>query len=308
MILTLTMNPAIDVELTTDRIIYDDRTYIESESFQPGGKGVNQAITLHGYGAQVEAIAPCGGPMGERFAALIRAKGVPATLVPVDGDLRRNLAITDQNGLTLKLDQRGPAFSAEEVERVEAAVLRRLPEASWLTLMGSSPPGAPADLYARLVARACEAGVHTLLDASGDSVRAAMAARPTIVKPNRPEAERLLGRGLLSEYDFLKAADQLRVMGPENVVLSLGAQGAVAVTTEGQWRATTQPVSGGSPIGAGDVLGATMIFALQQGESYLDAFRLGVAAGMVAASRPGLGSGSLADVRAVLDDVKIREF
>jgi len=308
MILTLTLNPAIDVELTTDRIIYDDRSYIESESFQPGGKGVNQAITLQGYGAEVEAIAPCGGPMGERFANLIRAKGVNATLIPVAGDLRRNLAITDQNGLTLKLDQRGPTFTAEEVSRIEEAVLRRLPQASWLTLMGSAPNGVPTDFYARLVSRASELGVCTLLDSSGDPVRAAMAAHPTITKPNRPEAERLLGRGLLSEFDFLKAAEELHAMGPENLILSLGAQGAVAVTTEGRWRATTEPVSGGSPIGAGDVLGATTIFALDQGDSFQDAFRLGVAAGMVAASRPGLGSGSLEDVRAVLGDVKIREF
>ncbi len=307
MILTLTLNPAIDVELTTDRIIYDDRSYIRSESFQPGGKGVNQAITLQGYGANVEAVAPCGGPMGERFANLIRTKGVDVTLIPVAGDLRRNLAITDTNGLTLKLDQRGPEFTAEEVARIEAAVVGRLAEASWLTLMGSIPPGVPGEIYARLIARARDLGVRTLLDSSGEPVRGALAAKPTIAKPNRPEAERLLGRGLLSEFDFLKAAGELHAMGPENVILSLGAQGAIAVSGEGRWRATTQPVSGGSPIGAGDVLGATVIFALEQGEPFVDAFRLGVAAGMVAASRPGLGSGSLEDVRAVLGDVTIRE-
>ena len=81
MILTLTLNPAIDVEITTDRIIYDDRTYIRSELFQPGGKGVNQAITLQGYGAEVEAVAPCGGAMGERFASLHRLH--PQSDVPV---------------------------------------------------------------------------------------------------------------------------------------------------------------------------------------------------------------------------------
>lgn len=308
MILTLTLNPAVDVSLTTDRIAYDDRTYIDGESFEPGGKGINQAITLHGYGAEVHAVAPFGGAMGERFANLLRARGVEATLIPVRGETRRNLAISDATGLTLKLDQRGPELTSAEIEKVREAVCNRLKSADWLTLMGAAPAGVPDDFYPRLIRSAQKAGVQTLVDTSGDALRPALEAGPTLAKPNRPEAERLLDRSLLTERDFVQAAHEIRGLGPLNVILSLGGQGAVAATSEGVFRATTHPAEGGSPIGAGDVLGATTIWALLDGQPFPDAFRFGVAAATVAAGRPGLGSGSLDDVRATAPEVDVRRI
>lgn len=308
MILTVTLNPAVDVSLTTDRIIYDDRSYITSESFEPGGKGINQAVTLHGYGADVHAIAPYGGAMGERFARLLREKGVSATLVPMQGETRRNLAISDGSGLTLKLDQRGPSLRDSELEAVRAAVCERLPSASWLTLMGSLPAGVPDDFYGRLIRSAQRAGVKTLLDTSGEALRPSLEAGPTVAKPNRPEAERLLERNLLTESDYVRAVKEIRAMGPKCVLLSLGGQGAVAATEEALFRASTEPAEGGSPIGAGDVLGATTIWALQQGDAFPDAFRFGVAAATAAAGRPGLGAGSLDEVRAMLPKVEVRRI
>ena len=111
MILTLTLNPAVDVSLSTDRIIYDDRVFINDESFQPGGKGVNIARVLAGYGADVEAIAPFGGEMGERFAKLLAESRIPVTLIPVEGETRRNVAVTDREG---PHDQARPTRRAAE--------------------------------------------------------------------------------------------------------------------------------------------------------------------------------------------------
>ncbi len=308
MILTLTLNPAVDVSLAADRIIYDDRVYINSESFQPGGKGVNIARVLAAYGADVEAIAPFGGEMGERFAKLLAESQIPVTLIPVEGETRRNVAITDREGLTIKLDQKGSPLESDELERIEQRLVKKLSGATWLTLTGSLPPGVPTNYYARLIRIAREHSVKTLLDTTGEALPLALEAGPDLAKPNRPEAERLLGRSLLTESHSAEAAEEIRKMGAAHVILSLGSQGAVAAWDGGRLRAVPRTPKTGSPIGAGDVLGATCIWALDKGEPFPTAFRWAVAAGTVAASLPGLGCGTIEDVEAALEEIEIREL
>ena len=308
MILTLTLNPAVDVSLTTDRIIYDDRTYINSESYQAGGKGINAARAMLDFGwTDVLAIAPYGGVMGERFAQLVRDAGLPVTLVPVQGETRRNVAVVAEEGLTLKLDQRGNPLSAKELDRIEGVLLEKLPGTGWLSLNGSLPPGVPEDYYAKLIRLARDHGVKTLVDTSGPALAPALAAGPNLAKPNRPEAERLLERGLLSERAALAAAREILARGPERLILSLGGQGAIAVWDKGALRATPPEIETGSPIGAGDVLGAVTLAALERGDSFGDAFVWGVAAATVAASLPGLGTGPMEEVARMRDRIDVRE-
>jgi len=309
MILTLTLNPAVDVSLHTDRIIYDDRSYINSETFQAGGKGINAARALWDFGlTDVDAITPYGGVMGERFAQLVREDGLPVTLIPVEGETRRNVAVIDDEGLTLKLDQRGNPLSAKELERIEVALVEKLPSASWLTLNGSLPPGTPEDYYARLIALAKQHGVKTLVDTSGPALAPSLAAGPTLAKPNRPEAERLLGRSLLSERASLSGAQEILARGPERVILSLGGHGAMAVWDDKRIHAIPPEIESGSPIGAGDVLGAVTVGALQRGDSFQDAFLWGVAAATVAASLPGLGTGAMDQVEQMRERIEVLEL
>jgi 1-phosphofructokinase family hexose kinase len=309
MILTLTLNPAVDVSLRTDRIIYDDRSYINSETYQAGGKGINVARALLDFGLTgVKAIAPYGGVMGERFAQMVREGGLPVTLIPVQGETRRNVAVVDDEGLTLKLDQRGNPLSGKELQKIEAALLEMLPGASWLTLNGSLPPGVPEDCYAKLIGLARRHGVKTLLDTSGPALAPALAAGPTLAKPNRPEAERLLGRGLLSERASLAAAEEILARGPEHVILSLGGHGAIAAWSGGRMQAIPPDVQTGSPIGAGDVLGAIAVGALDRGDSFQDAFVWGVAAATVAASLPGLGTGPMEEVEKMRERIEVLDL
>jgi 1-phosphofructokinase family hexose kinase len=308
MILTVTLNPAVDVSLTTDHFVYDDRTYITSETFQPGGKGVNAARVLAAYGADVEAVAPYGGEMGDRFVTLVAEAGLPVALVEITGRTRRNLAISDSQGLTLKLDQPGDPLSDADFKKIQQVVCEKLTRAAWLTLNGSLAPGVPADYYARMVRVARERGVSTMVDTSGEPLDKALAAKPSLAKPNRPEAERLLDRSLLTERDFAEAAEEIRALGPERAILSLGAQGAVAAYEDGLLRAVTPIISGGSPIGAGDVLGATCVWQLSQGQPFADAFVWGVAAATVAASKPGLDAGTLDEVLEMRDRIELRRL
>ncbi|HEX8984714.1 MAG TPA: PfkB family carbohydrate kinase, partial [Bryobacteraceae bacterium] len=220
MILTLTINPAIDNNVTADRLVFEDRAYIVASSESPGGRGINASCVIHSFGGQTLAIAPSGGKTGKQFESMLSGCGFRIELVPMDHAIRTNLTITDRQGLTIKLNQPGPALTKKELDRIEDVVRRRLPEADWLMLCGSVPPGVPADYYSKLIRIAKEHRVKTLLDTDGEALIAGVEAGPAVVAPNQQEAERLLGGTLLTRTQFLEAAEKVRKMGAESVVLS----------------------------------------------------------------------------------------
>lgn len=308
MILTLTLNPAIDVTLVTDRIVYDDRSFIKAEQEHPGGKGINAAQVIHAYGGRVHAVAPFGGENGQRFARLLGSAAIPVTLIPVEGETRRNYAVNDQQGLTIKLDHVGSGLRPEEMQQIEEAICEKLPQAEWLMLTGSLAPGAPVDFYARLVALAREKGVSTILDSGGKALQLGLEAGPALAKPNRPEAERLLDRPLLSPTQVASAARAIQHMGPERVIVSLGSQGAVAAWENGLLRAVPPAVQTGCPIGSGDVLAAVCVWALSRKRLFPEAFGLAVAAATAAAAKPGLSFASIEEAETMRKQVEIRSI
>ena len=308
MILTLTVNPAIDHTVTTDRISYEDRVYVRSSLEQPGGKGINAARVLKELGAPVLALATSGGPVGKRFAELVKASSLPVSLIPIRHAIRRNLTVSDLQGLTIKLDEPGPHLSAEEERKIEAAVQRRLKGTSWLLLCGSMPPGMRADFYARLIQAAREKNVKTLLDAGGEPLQAGLEARPTLVKPNRPEAERLLNRALLTRHQAVEALHEISRMGAESVVLSLGSDGALGACGNGAYHARAPEIRQACPIGAGDALAATCVWALSNNHSFPEALRWGVAAGSAAAAIPGTSFASFTETGRMRERVEVIEI
>jgi len=214
LILTLTLNPAIDRNVMVDRLVFEDRAYILSTSESAGGRGINASCVIHSFGGRTLAIAVSGGPSGVRLERYLSGCGFPAEIVPIANEIRNNLAITDKQGLTVKLNEVGPYISAAELGRLEAVVRARLPEAAWLMICGSTPPGVPADFYAKLLIAAREHGVKALLDTDGEALVEGLAGGPTVVAPNQQEAERLLNTALLTRTHLLEAAAQIRGMGP----------------------------------------------------------------------------------------------
>jgi 1-phosphofructokinase family hexose kinase len=217
LIVTLTVNPAIDRTISVDRLAFEDRAYINSSRESAGGRGINASRVIQSFGGQTLAVLISGGDTGKRLEEHLSGCGYPIAVVPVRNDIRTNLTITDKQGLTVNLNEAGPTLSKSELAHVERVVRQSLRKASWLMVCGSLPPGAPASFYARLIAMAREKKVNTLLDADGDALREGLDARPTVVAPNRQEAERLLGRTLLTRAHFLEAAFQIRAMGAESL-------------------------------------------------------------------------------------------
>lgn len=306
LIITLTINPAIDRTIITDRLVFEDRTYILESGESAGGRGINASRVIHSFGGRTLALATAGGSTGNRLEEYLRGAGFAFELVPIKSEIRTNLAITDLQGLTIKLNELGPRIEPDEVKRVEETVGRHLPGAAWLMLCGSLPPGVPPDFYARLIRMAHQHSVKTLLDTDGDALREGTRARPTVVTPNQQEAERLLDQPIVTRSNALSAVVRIRQMGPELAVLSLGSRGAVFASDRQLLEVLPPPVEAVCPIGAGDALAAALVWALDQGYEPQEAVRWAVAAGTASARLPGIRFASLEDTREIYERVDVR--
>ncbi|MDX2269762.1 MAG: 1-phosphofructokinase family hexose kinase [Bryobacter sp.] len=306
MILTVTLNPAIDLNISADQLVFEDRAYILDTHETSGGRGINASRVIHAFGAKTMAITFSGGESKQQFEELTRAYGFRTEFVAMKNAVRRNLSITDRHGLTVKLNEKGPAVSAEEIEAVEAAVRKHVAKAKWLLLSGSLPPGAPPNVYSRLIRLAQAHDVPALLDSDSDSLGHSLEARPAAVTPNQSEAERILGRALLTRAHFLEAAHRIRQMGAQTVVLSLGARGAVGASETETVEVVPPRVEAVCPIGAGDAMAAAFSWASMKGKGFADAVRWGVAAGTASAMLPGISYPSLEETKAVYRQVEVR--
>lgn len=307
MILTLTLNPAVDRNINVDRLAFEDRAYILSTTESAGGRGINAARVIHSFGGAVTAIVAAGGRTGEFFEKSIKSYGFPVVTVCVQNELRTNLTIIDQQGLTIKLNELGAVLDKSELSQLEKTVERLLPQAEWLMLCGSLPPGIPADFYTKLVHLARRRNVKTLLDTDNEPLLDGIEAGPTVVTPNQQEAERLLNKALITRSQFVEATERIHAMGAETVVLSLGSRGVMATQGGAILEVRPPQIDAISPLGAGDALAAAYVWATASGRSFEEAVRWGVAAGTASAKLPGLNFATLEDTEKVYRRVEVRQ-
>ena len=307
LILTVTINPSVDRNIEVDRLVFEDRAYILSRSDSAGGRGMNASRVLHSFGTKTLAIVTSGGMNGPRLQKLAAKAGFPVKVVPIHNEIRVNLTITDKQGLALRLNERGPKITPEELARVEKSVAHRLDSASWLMLCGSIPPGVSSDFYTKLIRMARERKVKTMLDTDGDALLHGIEAGPTIVSPNQPEAERLLNRALITRAQFLEAAPRIKAMGARAVMLSLGGRGVVAVNEHQLLEVIPPRTDAVSPLGAGDALAAAYVWAATKKKDFAECVRWAVAAGTASAMQPGLIFANLEQTKEVYKTVEIRK-
>lgn len=306
MIVTVTINPAIDRIISVDRLAFEDRGYILSRGEAAGGRGLNSSIVVHSFGAPTLAIVPSGGASGRRFEEDLKRLGFPYLAVPIKNSIRSNVIITDKNGLTVKLNEPGPHISSRELKRFEEAVAGALPNAKWLLLCGSLPPGMKVDFYRHLIRRAKDHNVSTFVDTDGEFLQEILEEKPTVVAPNQQEAEALLNKSLITRQHFREAAERIQRMGAQVGLLSLGSRGAIVTDGASVYEIVPPQVNAVCPIGAGDALDAAYAWAMMQKDDFVDAARWGVAAGTASAELPGVSFANLEQTRAVYDRVTVK--
>ncbi|APU40883.1 1-phosphofructokinase family hexose kinase [Streptomyces sp. TN58] len=262
MILTVTLNTALDVTYRVPRLLPHASHRVAAVTERPGGKGINVARVLAALGHQVTATGFAGGPVGSVVRAMLAASpGVVDALLPCEGASRRTLAVVDEaSGDTTQFNEPGPLVTPAEWSRFLGHYEELVATAGAVALCGSLPPGVPVGAYAVLVRAARAAGVPVLLDTSGEALRRGVAARPEIIKPNAAELAELTG-----SRDPLPATRDARRRGAHAVVTSLGPGGLLAATADGTWQAAPPRPLSGNPTGAGDSAVAGLLSALAEG-------------------------------------------
>lgn len=262
MILTVTPNPALDLTWRVDRLIEGGTHRADTGAVRAGGKGLNVARVAHQQGATTMAVTTAGGPVGEELAAELRVSGVPHALVTVSAETRRSIAIVDdERGDTTIINERGSNPTDVEWAALLAEVVERLPGARVLVLSGSLPPGAPDTLLPMLIAVGRDAGVPVIADTSGPALLRAAGAGATVLKPNAAELAEATG-----EQDAVIGARRLIERGAALVLLSLGADGMLAVTATSLAHARLDTPLSGNPTGAGDAAVAACAVLIAEGE------------------------------------------
>jgi 6-phosphofructokinase 2 len=308
-ILTLTVNPALDRIVTVDRLVFEDRAYIESTVETAGGRGINAARVLTSFGANVTAITTSGPREGgRRFEEALQQDSFGKEIVKIRQKIRTNLTISDRQGLSVKLNERGPKLSLAEQNRILKAVEAHLPQASWLMLCGSLPPGVNVHFYTELIRLASKHDVKTLLDTDGDALLHGLEAEPTLVKPNQSEAERLLNTPLITRSHWIDAVHRISGLGAKSVALSLGSRGIVAAFEGGVLEAVPPGIEAVCPIGAGDAAAASIVWSLDRGDSFSEALRWGVAAGTASTLLPGISMANLEQTEAIYNQVTVTKI
>ena len=290
MIVTLTPNPSIDRAIVVDALRRGEVHRASSSRVDPGGKGVNVSRALAAQGATTLAVLPAGGPEGHLMEELLDTAGVPRRSVAVEGALRMNISVLEPDGTTTKLNEPGPQLTPAEVDALLTATLEAADgsdSGDWVVGCGSLPPGAPDRLYADLVTRVRARGVDVAVDSSGAPMAAAVAARPTLVKPNHEELAELVGHRLPTLGDVHAAARDLVAHGIEVVAVSLGGDGALLVTADALVHARATITAPLSTVGAGDCMLAGLLHGLSAGRSAADALAGAVTWGAAAVTLPG---------------------
>ncbi|MFE3795020.1 1-phosphofructokinase family hexose kinase [Nocardia tengchongensis] len=291
-IVTLTMNPAIDLATTAAHIAPTDKIRCTAPRFDPGGGGINVARTVAALGEPVTAIFPAGGPPGRLLEELVRDAAIPMRPVPVADHTRENFAVTaTDTGEQYRFVLPGPRLTAPEVHRCLAEIERAAQECRYVVASGSLPPGVPATFYQTLADLLSDLGVPLVLDTSGAALRA-VGHGVHLIKPSVRELTEFAGRPLPDRESRVAAARELVERGvSEIVVVSMGAAGTLAVTRDDARWLTSIEVPVRSGIGAGDAQVGGIVVGLARGYPLDAAVRLGIAAATAALASPGTGPG-----------------
>jgi 6-phosphofructokinase 2 len=282
-IVTLTMNPALDIATVTERVVPAHKLRCATPRYDPGGGGINVARAMHALGGDAVAIFPAGGAAGEMIRHLLDQEGVAYHAIAIAGFTRESLSVEEhQSGNQYRFILPGPEIGPADQKRCLDQLSLLASEASYIVASGSLPLGVPDDFYARVGELTKRHGKRLVLDTSGAALK--LAGRGVfLLKPSLRELEDLSGREIRTKDDQERAARDVIEQGrSEIVVVSLGAAGALLATADGTERFAALPVQARSTIGAGDSMLAGIVLGLSRGLPLHEAVRYGMAAGTAA--------------------------
>ncbi|PMS16648.1 phosphofructokinase [Trinickia dabaoshanensis] len=288
-IVTLTLNPAVDLSFSVDRLVPTRKLRCSGVRRDPGGGGINVARVLRRLGADCTALYLAGGRAGRALAELLNMERVAIDCVPIAQETRENFAVRETStGHEYRFVAPGPQVTPMEAQGCFDRWMAFDPAPHFLVVSGSLPPGVPVDFYARIARAARAKGTRVVLDTSGDALAAALDEGVYAVKPSIDELRELTGRPLEAQAEWIEQAQRLVTRGHARIVLlTLGERGALMATEDGIDHVGGVQVPVVSAVGAGDSFVAAFVWAIDRGLPAKEALRYGVAAGTSAVLRAG---------------------
>jgi tagatose 6-phosphate kinase len=290
MILCLNLNAAIDKTIVVSSFEINKIHRPESVIALAGGKGCNVARALKTLGETPVVSGWVGGFAGQFIETELHLENIQTDFIHTDFESRTCTSILDREKQTMtEIYEMGESVPLEKINELRDHILANIGKYKAVTLSGSLPPGVPYDFYADLIKISRKENVLTFLDSSGEALRKGAEAGPFLIKPNETESKSLLGIGSGDTFDSPQAAAEISTRYGTNVLLSLGADGAVAAKAGQVFRVKSPSVDAKSAVGSGDCMLAGLTHGFLQGLSFEESVRCGVAAGTANTLTVGAG-------------------
>lgn len=274
MILTVTLNPAVDKTYTAGELIVGHVNRMRTAMSFAGGKGINVARVLRQYGQLVCATGFLGGYAGDFIEDTLLDKQVECQFIRVGGETRSNINILADNGYSTEIIEPGPLIEEAALQEFLALYEELAAQCEIVVLSGSAARGVPEDIYKTLVEKARLKGIKTMLDTSGESLRSGIEAKPYFIKPNQKELEYIVGHKLVNREDVIDAAVEVHKSGIGHVVVSMGKNGLLYVCSGGSaYYARPENIQALNTVGCGDCVVASYAMSFQRRDSKEEAVR-----------------------------------
>ena len=266
MIITVTMNPAIDKTVEIDQLLPGGLNRIRKVEYDAGGKGINVSKTIRELGGTSIATGFLGGNAGKTIQRVLDKKEIGNDFIQVDGETRTNTKVFEKNGAVTELNEPGPVISEDQIHALLQKLEDYADDHTLFVLAGSIPAGVDRNIYAEITRLVHKKGAKVLLDADGELFRNSLEAVPDIIKPNRVELEEYAGFDYrASQEELLNLARKIRQKGIGTVAVSMGKSGAMLVKDGYEVRCPALSVKAHSTVGAGDAMVAALAYSWDQG-------------------------------------------
>ena len=274
MILTVTLNPAVDKTYTSGELITGHVNRMRSAMSLAGGKGVNVTKVLRQYDVPVCATGFLGGYAGGFIEDYLKSIGVDCRFIHVECESRSNMNILADNGYVTEILEPGPEIGEEHLQQFLEQYESLLSCCELVVLSGSAARGLPDDIYVKLIEKARIKGIKTMLDTSGDSLKNALMIKPYLIKPNQKELEYIVGHKLVNRDAVIEAALEIHKSGIAHVIVSMGKKGLVSVSSGGYvYFAKAGRIHAVNTVGCGDCVVASYAMSILKGESKEESLR-----------------------------------
>ncbi len=309
MIITVTMNPAIDKTVDLEHMAHGGLNRVKNVIIDAGGKGINVSKTIKELGGETIATGFVGGSGGMLIKKVLQDQGIQSDFVEIKNEVRTNLKVVEADGNVTEFNEPGPQVTGEELEALTQKLLSYANKEALFVLAGSIPNGISKTIYQTLTYKLKEKGAKVFVDADGELFIQSLEAGPDIIKPNRHELEEYYHKDYrVDETELIDMGQSLLEKGIGMIAISLGQMGGLFITKDKILRCPGLKVEAHSTVGAGDAMVAALSYGYDQGLTLEEGAKLGIATSAGAVTTKGTKPPKRELVDALLKEAKAEEI